>query len=145
MTDCVAWHHHVEAWLLRNLLETNSFLYYCVWFDLYTCKQSALSAASKGLTTIAKLPSGWADQDKGVEEGHLYAGRGLNGQFEGGTGIIVITLASDNRPNTLHSILKIISLSRCKRKLHGRIIPKKMCQVLMIQIFHKIHKTICYQ
>ena len=76
-----------------------------------------MSAASKGLTTIAKLPSGWADQDKGVEEGHLYAGRGLNGQFEGGTGIIVITLASDNRPNTLHSILKIISLSRCIEKI----------------------------
>ena len=47
----------------------------------------------------------------------MYAGQGLNGQFEGGTGIIVIILASDNRPNTLHSILKIISLSRCEDKI----------------------------
>ena len=84
-----------------------------------------------------------ADRGKGVEEGHLYAGRDLNGQFEGGTGIIVIILASDNRPDTVHSILKHNLV--VKRKLHGRIIPKKMCQVLMIQIFHKIHKTICYQ
>ena len=50
---------------------------------------------SKGLTTIAKAPSGLADRSKGVKAGHLYARRDLNGQFEGGTGIMVIILASD--------------------------------------------------
>ena len=91
---------------------TTVYDWICTLVSNQLCQQQ-----SKGLTTIAKLPSGCADQGKGEEEGHLYAGQGLNGQFEGGTGIIVIILASDNRPNTLHSILKIISLSRCKDKI----------------------------
>ena len=60
---------------------------------------------SKVLTTIAKLPSGLADRVvKGVAGGHLYARQDLNGQFEGGTGIMVIILASDTIiAATLHS------------------------------------------